>query len=82
MSIWVVHVVQVLCIVQEMSVVHGVIGIGGVCEMCMCLTCGGVGGLGDELIGFGLYQSCRSGGVWDMSVFGLWWCEWCWGRCV
>ena len=35
----------------------------------------------DEMIGFGLYQSCWNiGCVGRMSVFGLWWCVWCrWG---
>ena len=34
MSMWVVHVADVL----GMSVVRGMRGVGGVCEMCMCLT--------------------------------------------
>ena len=32
--IWVVHVVQVLCL-AHMCLERGVIGVGGVCEMCM-----------------------------------------------
>ena len=46
---WVVHVVQILCIAHLklwMSVVRGMRGVGVVCEMCMCLARGGVGGEG------------------------------------
>ena len=64
--------------VLEMSVVRGV---GGVCDMCMCLAQGGVGGEGgriDEIIGFGLHQSCGDrGSVGHVSVFWLRWCGWC-----
>ena len=32
-----------------------------------------------EMIGFGLYQSCRNiGSVGHLSMFGLRWCGWCW----
>ena len=39
MSMWVVHVVQVLRQVQIMMR-----GVGVVCEMCVCLARGGMGG--------------------------------------
>ena len=42
MSIWVVHAVQVLCDVIEVSVVRGE---SGGCEICMCFL-SGVGGMG------------------------------------
>ena len=70
-----------------MSVVSGTRGFGGVCEMCMCLARGGVGGEGsewrgervDEMIGFGIYQSCGNReSVERVSVFWMWWCGWCW----
>ena len=44
---WVVHVVQVLCLSQltcyGMTVVPWMRGVGGGCEMCMCLARDDVG---------------------------------------
>ena len=60
---WVVHVVQVLCLATDvlwMSVVRGVRGVGRVCEMC--LARGGVGGEG---------VSGREDWVW--TIYCAWW---------
>ena len=54
--------------VLEMSVVRGV---GGMCDICMCLARGWVEGVGEERIGFGVYQFWRNmGKVGYVSVFG------------
>ena len=54
--------------VPWMSVVRGMGGVGGVCKICMGL---------DDMIGFGLYQSCGiRGSVGRVCVFGLRCCGW------
>ena len=68
----VVHVVQVFCLAQLMSVVCEMRGVDGECEVCMCLVRVGVCGVVGERIGFGLSQSCGNRGSGGrMSVFGL-----------
>ena len=63
---WVVHVVQVLCL-----------GVGGVSEMC--LARGGVGGNGGEWmrgLGLGFTNPVETGEVLDVCLC----CGWCmWG---
>ena len=58
-GMWVVHVVQALCL--------RVMDECGAWDVrswwCMYLARGGVGGEGDEWIVFGLYQSCGNRGV-------------------
>ena len=66
--------------VPEISVVRGV---GGVYVMCMCLARGGVGGVGGEWVtglGLGFTHSGGTWRKWDVCVFWLRWCGWCWGR--
>ena len=63
-----------------MSVVRGMRGGGGVCGMCMCLDRGGMGGDGGEWmrgLDLGYTNHVGIGGVLDVSVFWLRWCEWC-----
>ena len=67
-----------------MSLMRGMRGAGGVCEICMRLALGVVGGEVNELmrgLGLGFPNPVGTGGiVGRMSVFRLWWCEWCrWG---
>ena len=65
--------------VLEMSVVRGV---GAVCDMCMCVARDGVGGVRGEWVrglGWGYTNPGRTGGKWNMCVFLLRWCGWCWG---
>ena len=63
--------------VLEMSVERVVRGVGGVCEMCMYFARGGkCGGERVRGLGLGFTNPVGTGGVWDMSVFGLRWCGW------
>ena len=69
-SMWEVHMVQVLCLLLEFAVVRGV---RGVCEMFMCLArgmrCGG------ERVGLGCINHVGTGGVcvcaWAAVVWGV-----------
>ena len=63
-----VHLVQVFCLVLDMSVVRGV---GGVCDICMCLARGGVGGVVGVCVtelGLGFTNSGGTWGKWDMCL--------------
>ena len=75
---WVVHVLQVLCLAQlTYYVVRGMRGVGGVYEMCMCLARGGMGGEVGEwmrVLGFGFTNPVGTGGVLGVCVSGLRWC--------
>ena len=68
-GMWVVHVVQVLCLVQLTCYVDGVY------VSCVCVWLGAAWvERGGEWIGFGLYQSCGKWGL-DQDMEG--WCYVC-----
>ena len=63
-SIWVVHMVQVLCADDG----FGVRGVGGVCEMCLCLPRGGVGCVCVRGLALGFTNPVGTRGVWDVCL--------------
>ena len=74
-----VHVVQVLCLVLDMSVVFWVRGVGAVCVMCICLTRDGVGGVLSEWMRgmrLGFTNHVGTVEVWDVRL-----CLVCCGVC-
>ena len=67
----VVHVVQVFCLAQLMSVVCEMRGVDGECEVCMCLVRVGVGGVvGEWMRGLvlGFPNPVGTGGVVDVCL--------------
>ena len=52
------------------------------CVTCVCvwLGAGGDGGEWVTGLGLGFTNSRGTWGKWDVCVFWLRWCGWCWGR--
>ena len=68
---WVVHVVQIVCLAPLTCHDECGAGDGGVCELCTCLARGDLGGEEGEWtrgFGFGFNNLVGTGGVLDVCL--------------